>query len=160
MELIDSIGSQAIERIVQFRARPGADLLAAIEAAAVAQKIQAGLFLSGIGALRQAIFRNLKRFPAQFPISDEDRIFQKLNTPMELVSLMGWMATRSDGTLDIHGHFAASMVEDQQVVTRGGHLTHGTICGIKVVVAIGVIADDSVFSGMEAGTQTHDIFFK
>ena len=159
MKLIESIGSHSFERIVQFRACPGVDLLAAIEAAATDQKIGAGIVLSGIGALQQAVFRNLKRFPAQFPVRDEDRLFETLQTPMELVALTGWLASRRDGTLDIHAHFAASMVVDDRIVTRGGHLTAGTLCGIKVVVAIGVIADHRVFSGLDVNTRAHDIFF-
>jgi predicted DNA-binding protein with PD1-like motif len=79
---------------------------------------------------------------------------------MELLSLGGWLAPNPDGKIEIHAHFSASMVENDEVVTRGGHLTTGTICGIKVVVAILELPDGSVRAEIEPETQTYDVFFK
>jgi predicted DNA-binding protein with PD1-like motif len=159
VEGIDTIGSQKIERVVQFRIAPGADLLAAIEDAVRAQKIRAGVIVSGLGALQKAIFRNLKRFPKQYPVTPEDRIYLEMERPMELVSLTGWVATKPDGEAEIHAHFSASTVEDEQVITLGGHLTHGTLCGIKAVVAILVVADEGVHADRDQSSKTYDVFF-
>lgn len=159
MTMIESIGSQNIERVVQFRIKQGADLLAAIEEAVKVENIRAGVIVSGLGALRKAIFRNLKWFPETFPPTPEDRLYLAVEKPMELVSLVGWIAPKRDGGVEIHAHFSASTVENEEVVTLGGHLTEGTICGIKMVVSIIVTADSEVYAGLDEITQSVDIFF-
>lgn len=159
MQGIETIGSQKIERVVQLRVKPGSDLLTAIEQAVKEEKIQAGVIVSGLGALQKAIFRNLKRFPEQYPVTPEDRIYLEMERPMELVSLTGWIATKPDGEPEIHAHFSASTVEEDRVTTLGGHLTRSTICGIKVVVAILVVADESVRADRDEATKTYDVFF-
>jgi predicted DNA-binding protein with PD1-like motif len=159
MTLLAQIGSQTVQRIVQFRAQPDAPLLAAIEEAVHNEAIRAGVIVSGLGALTKAVFRNLKHFPPQFPVTPRDRLYLEVSKPMELVSLTGWMAPRADGKMEIHAHFAASLVENETVVTLGGHLTPETICGIKVVVALLEIAPGNVRAAKDPETQTHDIFF-
>lgn len=159
METIAQIGSQPALRVVQFRARPGASLLSAIEEAAHVERIKAGVIVSGLGALKKAVFRNLRQFPNRFPVTDDDRLFLEVARPMELVSLTGWIAPRRDGETEIHAHFSASLVEDDTVVTLGGHLTHETLCGIKVVVAILEVAPEGIGAAMDADTRTLDLFF-
>lgn len=158
MTLLAQIGSQPVQRVVQFRAKPGAALLLAIEEAVVSEEIQAGVIVSGLGALKKAVFRNLKQFPRQFPVTPKDRLYLEVFQPMELVSLTGWIAPKSGGGTEIHAHFSASLVEGESVVTMGGHLTHETICGIKVVVAILAVAPEEVNAAKDPETQTHDIF--
>jgi len=153
------IGSQGIERLVQFRVKIGADLLAAIEEAIEAEGIRAGVIVSGLGALEKAVFRNLRWFPKNYPVTPQDRIYLEMEQPMELVSLMGWIAPKKGGGVEIHAHFSASTVEDDRIVTLGGHLTEGTVCGIKVVVAILVLTDGSVYADEDGETKTFDIFF-
>jgi predicted DNA-binding protein with PD1-like motif len=150
---LESIGSQGIERLVQFRVKPDADLLAAIEEAIAAEGIQSGVIVSGLGALKKAVFKN-------YPVTPEDRLYLEIEQPMELVSLMGWIAPRKGGGVEIHAHFSASAVQDDSIVTLGGHLTEGTVCGIKVVVAILVPTDGSVYADEDSETRTFDIFFK
>lgn len=157
--MIASIGSQNIERVVQFRVKPGADLLAAIEEAVKNQHIRAGVIISGLGALKKAVFRNLKWFPETFPVAPQDRLYLEVEKPMELVSLVGWIAPKSNGDVEIHAHFSASTVEKEQVVTLGGHLTKGTICGIKTVVSILATTDNGVRADHDETTQSCDIFF-
>ena len=158
MSLLSQIGSQAVQRLVQFRARSEAPLLAAIEEAVRSEGIGAGVIVSGLGALKKAVFRNLKHFPSQFPVTPDDRLYLQVEKPMELVSLTGWIAAREDGEPEIHAHFAASLVENGRVVTMGGHLTDETICGIKVAVAILVVAPDGVRAAMDPDTRTLDLF--
>jgi predicted DNA-binding protein with PD1-like motif len=145
--------------MVQFRIKPGADLLHAISEAVDAEGIKAGVFVSALGALRKAIFRNLKVFPEKFPVTPEDRLYLEIAAPMELVSLTGWIAPRAEGGAEIHAHFAASMVHHDTVVTLGGHLTEGTTCGIKVVVAILVIDETGAHAALDHGSKAFDIFF-
>ena len=159
MNLLESIGSQNIKRLVQFRAKPDSDLLVAIEEALELEGIRAGVIVSGLGALKKAVFRNLKWFPKHYPVTPSDRLYLALEKPMELVSLMGWIAPKKGGGVEIHAHFSASTVENEKIVTLGGHLTKGTICGIKVVIAILVLNDAQVYAGKDPETQTFDIYF-
>ena len=158
MTSISQIGSQPVQRVVQFRAKPAASLLSAIEEAVQSEDIHAGVIVSGLGALKKAVFRNLKHFPQQFPVTPRDRLYLSVSQPMELVSLTGWIAPENSGDPEIHAHFSASLVENETVVTLGGHLTHETICGIKVVVAILVVAPEAVWAARDSDTQTHDLF--
>lgn len=158
MSAIECIGSSPIQRILQFRIKPGSDLLQAIAEGIQAEGVQTGVFVSGLGALRKAIFRNLKVFPEKFPVHPEDRLYLEITAPMELVSLTGWIAPRLDGGTEIHAHFAASTVRNETVVTLGGHLTEGTICGIKVVVALLVTGADQARAAMDPYSKSLDIF--
>jgi len=160
MNFLECIGSQNIERLVQFRAKPNADLLTAIEQAVELEAISAGVIVSGLGALKKAVFRNLKWFPKNYPVTPKDRLYLEVERPMELVSLMGWLAPKKGGGVEIHAHFSASTVENDSVVTLGGHLTEGTICGIKVVIAIVVLSDEGVYAAEDPKTQTFDIHFE
>lgn len=160
MNLFDCLGSQPPERVVQFRVKEGSDLLEGIEMAVAQADIRSGVIVSGLGALRKAVFRNLKWFPKSFPIKVEDRLYLDVEKPLELVSLGGWIAPQTNGVREVHAHFSASTVENGTVVTMGGHLTSGTICGIKVVVAILVLAGDGFYADMDAGTDSIDLFYK
>jgi len=160
MNLLESIGSQKIERLVQFRAKPSADLLTAIEQATEREGIRAGVIVSGLGALKKAVFRNLKWFPKNYPVTPQDRLYLEVERPLELVSLVGWIAPKKSGDVEIHAHFSASTVENENLVTLGGHLTQGTICGIKVVIAILVLADARVYVAEDPTTQSFDIYFE
>jgi len=155
---IECIGAAPIQRVLQFRIKPGSDLLQAIAEGIEAEEVQSGVFVSGLGALRKAIFRNLRVFPEKFPVNPEDRLYQDITAPMELVSLTGWIAPRLGGGTEIHAHFAASTVQNETVVTLGGHLTEGTICGIKVVVAILVTGADHAHAAMDPHSQSLDLF--
>ena len=160
MNLLECIGSQKIERLVQFRAKPSADLLTAIAQATEREGIRAGVIVSGLGALKKAVFRNLKWFPQNYPVTPQDRLYLEVERPLELVSLMGWIAPKKSGGVEIHAHFSASTVENENLVTLGGHLTQGTICGIKVVIAILVLADARVYVAEDPTTQSFDIYFE
>lgn len=158
MSAIACSGFSTVERLYQVRLQPGADLLQGITEAIAAAGIRAGVFVSGLGALRRAVFRNLKVFPDTYPVTPSDRLYLRVEAPMELVSLTGWIAPGADG-VEVHAHFAASTVRDETVATLGGHLTEGTICGIKCVVAVLVIDPGSVRAGTDPETKTTDLFF-
>jgi predicted DNA-binding protein with PD1-like motif len=159
MELIECIGSQDLQRLTQFRARPGADLLMAIKQAVKAEGIRAGVIVSGLGALKKAVFRNVRWFPKSYPVTPKDRLYLEVERPLELVSLVGWIAAKNSRDAEVHAHFSASTVENDTILTLGGHLTEGTICGIKVVVAILAVTDDGVYADEDAASKSFDIFF-
>ncbi len=158
MNAIAGSGFSKVERVYQFRLQPGTDLLQGIAEAIAAAGIRAGVFVSGLGALRRAVFRNLKVFPESYPVSPSDRLYLRVDAPMELVSLTGWIAPGASG-VEVHAHFAASTVRDGTVVTLGGHLTEGTVCDIKCVVAVLVIEPESVRADTDPATKSADLFF-
>lgn len=157
--LLVSLGSQKVERVVQFRVKRGADLLQAVTEAVKKENIKAGVFISGLGALDQAVFRNVKTWPKSFPVQDEERVYLKIDSPLELVALTGWVAATEDGQPEIHGHFSASTVEGEKVRTYGGHLTEGTLAGIKVVVAIAVLEQGGMHAVYDEDTKNMDVLF-
>ena len=76
---------------------------------------------------------------------------------MEIVSLTGWMATKGEGDLEIHAHFSASTVIQDQVVTLGGHLISGTLTSVKVVIVIGVIEETNIKAGLDPRINQIDV---
>jgi predicted DNA-binding protein with PD1-like motif len=66
---------------------------------------------------------------------------------------------REDGEPEIHAHFSASTVMNDQVVTLGGHLTNGVITSVKVVIVIGVIEDTDIRAGLDPRLNQIDVKF-
>lgn len=157
--LIRDSKSVVLERIVQVRVNPGADLLKAIQEGVRKHGIKAGVFLSGLGALEKAVLRNLKVFPDKYPVVPEHRLYYEVKKPLELLSLSGWIAENPDGGSEVHAHFSVSYVEEDKVVSAGGHLIEGTIASIKVVVAVGVLAEGSMLTSFDEVTQSLDVDF-
>ena len=138
-ELLLSVGSGGIKRIVVARIRAGVDLLDAIDEVIRREGIDKGILLGAVGGLRRAVFRGLRRLPEQFPVTDEDRLYLEIEQPLEILSLSGHISPREDGTPNIHGHFSAATVEGDSIATLGGHLTRGTVTALKVAVVIAVL---------------------
>ena len=138
-ELLLSVGSGGIKRIVVARIRAGVDLLDAIDEVIRREGIDKGILLGAVGGLRRAVFRGLRRLPEQFPVTDEDRLYLEIEQPLEILSLSGHISPREDGTPNIHGHFSAVTVEGDSIATLGGHLTRGTVTALKVAVVIAVL---------------------
>ena len=153
------IGSGKIERVVMGKLRIGVDLLEGIEEVARKENIRNGVILSGIGALQRAIFRNAKIMPPDYKMEDKYRVYIDINSPLELLSLSGWIATSDKGELNIHAHFSASTVVDDKVITLGGHLTKGTITSIKDVVVIGVIEQTNIKAALDPQVNQVDVAF-
>lgn len=145
------------ERMVLLQVRPGADLLAAVEEGIKKHGIRSGVFVSGLGALKKAVLRNLRAFPASYPVRPEDRLYYEVERPLELLGISGWIGERADGSAEVHAHFSASFADGDRVAGVGGHLTTGTIAGIKVVVAIAVLPSGSVGTVFDEETQSVDI---
>ncbi len=134
--LLEGIGSGTIGRIVMARIPIGADLLDAIHEVIRREKIQKGLILMGIGALQKAVFRNLKVFPQEYPVTPKDRLYFEVQRPLELLSLTGYVVPRVNGEPHVHAHFSASTVTGDTLATYGGHLDRGTITFVKAAVVI------------------------
>jgi predicted DNA-binding protein with PD1-like motif len=145
--LLEGTSSGSFKRIIMARIPIGVDLLEAIREVVKRENIQKGLILMGIGALSKATFRNVKIFPAEYPITAKDRIYFEVEQPLELVSLTGYIVPSLSGQPHVHAHFAASTVIGETVATYGGHLDKGAITHVKAAVAIGEL------EGMEMGKR-------
>jgi len=157
--LLEGIGRGRMGRVVVGKLAMDIDLLEGIEALVKKERIQTGVILSGVGALKKATFRNLKILPPDLKVDKQHRLYLELEQPMEIVSLTGWIATREDGQTEIHAHFSASTVMNNQVVTLGGHLTPGTLTSVKVVVVVGVIEDTDISAGLDPRLNQIDVKF-
>ncbi|MBM4308577.1 MAG: DNA-binding protein [Deltaproteobacteria bacterium] len=157
--LLEGIGKGRMARVVVGKLAMDIDLLEGIEALVKKERIQTGVILSGVGALKKATFRNLKILPPDLKVDKQHRLYLELEQPMEIVSLTGWIATREDGQTEIHAHFSASTVMNNQVVTLGGHLTPGTLTSVKVVVVVGVIEDTDISAGLDPRLNQIDVKF-
>ena len=155
--LLEGIGKGRMDRIVMGKLRMDIDLLEGIHELAKEEKVQTGIILSAVGALKKATFRNLKVLPPDLKVEKRHRLYLELEQPMEIVSLTGWIATREDGEAEVHAHFSASTVIQDRVTTLGGHLTPGIITSIKVVIVIGVIEDTNIQAGLDPRINQIDV---
>lgn len=138
-QILEGISTGRISKIVLARIPVGVDLLEALFEVVKRERIQNGIILMGIGALQKAVFRNLKVFPKEYPVTPQDRIYFEVARPLEIVSLTGYVVPKVNGEPHIHAHFAASTVAGETIATYGGHLDKGTITHIKAAVCIGVL---------------------
>jgi len=157
LSLLEGIGKGRMGRIVMGKLGMNIDLLQGIEELVRRERIRTGVILSGIGALKKATFRNLKVLPPDLKVENHHRLYLELEQPMEIVSLTGWIATREDGEAEVHAHFSASTVIQDQVVTLGGHLTPGTSTSVKVVIVIGVIEETNIKAGLDRRINQIDV---
>jgi len=158
-DLLEGIGRGRMGRVVVGKLAMDIDLLEGIEELVKKERIQTGVILSGVGALKKATFRNLKILPPDLKVEKQHRLYLELEQPMEIVSLTGWIATWEDGQTEIHAHFSASTVINDQVVTLGGHLTPGTLTSVKVVIVMGVIEDTNIRAGLDLRINQIDVKF-
>jgi predicted DNA-binding protein with PD1-like motif len=158
-DLLEGIGRGRMDRIVMGKLGMDSDLLEGIHELAKKEKIQTGVILSGIGALKKATFRNLKIMPPDLKVEKQHRLYLELEQPMEIVSLTGWIATKEDGDIEVHAHFSASTVIEDKIVTLGGHLTPGTLTSVKVVIVIGVIEQTNIKAGLDPRINQIDVKF-
>lgn len=145
--LVEGISSGSFKRIILARIPIGADLLDAIYDVVRREKIARGIILMGIGALMKAVFRNLKVFPQEYPVTPKDRVYFEVAKPLEILSVSGYIVPRLNGDPHVHAHFSASAVLGETIATYGGHLDKGTITHVKAAVAIGEL------EGIEMGKK-------
>ncbi len=156
---LEDITTGRISRIVMGKLKIGMDLLEGIEELAKRGGVKTGVILSGIGALERGSFRNAKVVPPDYKMENKHRLFLDIEKPLELLSLTGWIATDSDGSINIHAHFMTTTVVDDKVVSLGGHLVSGTITSIKNVLVIGVIEDANIKAALDPQINQVDVQF-
>jgi predicted DNA-binding protein with PD1-like motif len=157
--LTEGIGKGRLDRIAMGKLGMEIDLLEGIREMVKKEKIQTGIFLSAVGALKKAVFRNLRILPSNLKVEDRHRLYLELEQPLEIVSLTGWMATKEDGEIEVHAHFSASTVIENKIVTLGGHLTPGTLTSVKVVIVIGVIENSNIKAALDPRINQIDVTF-
>jgi len=145
--LVEGISSGSFKRIILARIPIGVDLLDAIYDVVRREKIARGIILMGIGALMKAVFRNLKVFPQEYPVTPKDRVYFEVAKPLEILSVSGYIVPRVNGDPHVHAYFSASTVLGETIATYGGHLDKGTITHVKAAVAIGEL------EGIEMGKK-------
>ena len=156
--LLEGIGSGSLKRIILARIPIGVDLLDAIFETVKREKIQKGIILMGMGALKKAVFRNLKVFPKEYPVTPKDRIYFEIEKPLEILSLSGYIVPRLNGELHVHVHFSASTVMGETIATYGGHLDKGTITFVKAAVAIGELEGIAMGKKWVEERKTEDLW--
>lgn len=118
-----TIGKVVIARLV-----PGTELLAGLRQVFDTQGIESGLILGGAASLVSASLRNVQTSPAEWPITDANRVFLDLPGPLELLSISGNGSRRPDGSLHLHAHVVVSTgTADGPGRCYGGHLVEGAV---------------------------------
>lgn len=156
--LLEGVGRGSLGPLVMARIPMGVDLLEAMEALVEKEGIQKALILMGIGALKRAVFRNLKLFPEAYPITARDRLYYEVDGPLEITSLTGYVVTKRDGSPLVHAHFSASTVKEEKVVVYGGHLGPGSVTFVKVAVALATLPDMPMGKKWVQERQTEDLW--
>jgi len=156
--LLEGISSGSLKRIVLARIPIGVDFLEAIYEAVKREKIQKGIILMGMGALKKAVFRNLKVFPKEYPVTPKDRIYFEVEKPLEILSLSGYIVPKLNGEPHVHAHFTASTAMGDSVATYGGHLDKGTITFVKAAVAIGELEGIAMGKQWVEERKTEDLW--
>jgi predicted DNA-binding protein with PD1-like motif len=108
-------------RVVVMRLGPGDDILPAILEIAADSGVKQAIIIGGAASLTRARLRNVRRYPEQFPITDEVRVFSAFDGPLELLSLSGNISQTADGAAYIHCHAAISTGQPD-AIAYGGHL--------------------------------------
>ncbi len=157
--MLDGVTWGRISRVCVAKLKMNVDLVEGILEVCRSEGIRTGVILNCFGALDKGVFRNPIRIPPDFKMTDKDRLYEEVNKPMEVVSLVGWVATKDDGKLEMHGHFSASLVVDGKTVVLGGHLGPGNITSIKIVVIIGVIEDSPIKAALDPNINQVNLFF-
>lgn len=125
-----------IARVFVAKVEPDNDLLIALRDIVAKEGIKSGTILSCVGSLKRLKLRNLKTFPKQFPVKDENRFYRVIEKPFEILALSGNIAQKDTGEVVIHAHIAVSSVRNEEVITMGGHLVEGNITYVMVEVII------------------------
>ncbi len=156
--MIESISTQ-IERVAIARVEPGQDLLESIETIAERERISSGIILSLVGSLSKANLRNLKVFPQMFPVTDDDRHYEDVDGPLEILNASGNICKGSDNKIHVHAHISVSKAFNGRVVVMGGHLAPGNETFVMVEVFIGVLKEGSFTRTMNSDRKSWEIFF-
>jgi len=123
----------SIGRVLVFRLPPGTDMMDAIREQVEAAGFKSAVVLGGAASLKSAVLRNVKSFPRQWPITDENRQYTPVEGPLELLALSGNLARNPDGSFMVHLHATVSGTDG---TVRGGHVVKGAIILSTAEIAV------------------------
>jgi hypothetical protein len=144
-------------RVLVLRLRSGSDLLPVLEEIIQEKGFKAGVILSAVGLLQSARLRNCKSLPENFPITDQNRSFQQIEVPLEILSMSGNISM-ADGKPLVHSHVTLSYVEDESIHVIGGHLIEGCIVHGFAEIIIMEITDIDMIKKYDEETKTLQLF--
>ena len=129
-------GSGTIVRAITVKIEPGEDLLGCLVNIVNKLEVKTGVIVSAVGSLEKGRLRNVKQFPASFPIRRTDRLYSSIEGPLEILSLSGNISQSETGKTIIHAHITISYVKDGEVIVLGGHLIEGNLTYVMVELVI------------------------
>jgi len=144
-------------RVLVVRLRSGSDLLPVLGEILKEKDFEAGVILSAVGLLSNARLRNCKSLPENFPITDQDRSFQKFKLPLEILSMSGNI-TMAEGKPLVHSHLTLSYVEDESIHVVGGHLIEGCIVHGFAEIIVMELTDIDMIKNYDEETKTLQLF--
>ncbi len=147
-DTLASIGTGHLGRIVVARISPGQDLLAALTEIARRENIRAGVILTCVALLDEAVLRNVAVIPDELPITDAHRVFVKKDGPYEVVSMSGYVRMQ-EGKPSVHAHLVISGGPDH-ATAFGGHLAPGCHVFHLAEVIVGEITGVDLTVDMDA----------
>lgn len=111
---------------ITFRLKPGQLFKEEIEKAAIEKNITAGVLLSAVGSLHNAVLRMAGAKP-------EKQVVNKYEGPFEIVS--------GTGTISKQGCHIHASISDKEGRVIGGHLKDGCIVEVTMEIVIGIFED-------------------
>ena len=152
------VGEGALGRILALHMDPGTDVLKGLQRALADQGLRSAVIISGAGSLKQAVLRNVRSIPNQFPITDANRVYVAKDEPMELLSLTGNVAVRQDGVVVVHGHLVISSGL-QDGLAYGGHLVEGSIVFSTMEILVAEVAGLALTRRVDEITRAAELTF-
>lgn len=145
-----------VNQIILIRIPPEQDLLTAIYEVLAERGIKSGVIICGVGSMSNVTLRNPYKKAERFPITDNERIYRKLDGPAELVQLSGNISTLDERTV-VHAHASISLGSKDGVV-YGGHLEKGSFIYSTAEIVIAAI-DLQVTRKLNSVTLMPELFF-
>jgi predicted DNA-binding protein with PD1-like motif len=146
-------------QVVLMRLGPGDDILPAILEIAAECGIKQGVVLGGAASLTQARLRNVRRYPEQFPITDDVRVFSAFDGPLELLSLSGNISQTEAGDAYIHCHAAISAGQPD-AMAYGGHLLPETTVFSTAELSLVEVRGCDILRLNDPETQVGELYFR
>jgi predicted DNA-binding protein with PD1-like motif len=145
-------------RIIQFKVNIGANVFDAFHEAIIENNLHYGIIIGSCGALKRAIFRNVKETPQYYPIEKGNLASFECEGPMETTSLIGWFCHSEEREM-IHLHCSAARDEGGVPTIYGGHLVDA-IAGPRMVITVQELVDDNLLIGFDEQCKNTDLVSK
>jgi predicted DNA-binding protein with PD1-like motif len=142
-----------------MRLGPGEDILPAIVEIAEEHDIRHAIIVGGAASLTRAHLRNVRRYPDEFPITDDVRIFSSVDGPLELLSLSGNISQTEEGSTYIHCHAAIS-VGQPDADALGGHLLPNTTVYSTAELSLIEVLGCEILRTDDQETQVPELYFR